>query len=428
MPLTIYADFQNAPFEAQRIAVVGLGYIGLPTAVALANAGHEVIGVDIDARVVDAVNTGESHIVEPGLDEQLAEAIGHGRLSASTQMPCVDAYLIAVPTPVAETNREPDLSYVFAAAEAIAPKLRRGALVVLESTSPVGATRQMVDRLSSARPDLCFAAKNDSPSDSHLDDEVDVDVVYSPERVIPGKTLVELARNARVLGGVTPRAAGRAARIYRSLTSGELLLTDDRSAEMVKLVENAFRDTNIAFANELSIICDRMSLNVWEVIALANHHPRVDILQPGPGVGGHCIAVDPWFIVSQAPAEARLIRTAREVNDAKPLFVLEKARLALKRTPNAKAACLGLAFKADVDDFRESPSLQIARTLSAEFPGRIVCADPYGDVLSDPTGLDIVPIHQALDAEIVLGLVGHREFRAAPRPKGVLIDACGVWS
>lgn len=428
MPLTIYADFQNAPFEAQRIAVVGLGYIGLPTAVALANAGHEVIGVDIDARVVDSVNTGESHIVEPGLDEQLAEAIGHGRLSASTQMPCADAYLIAVPTPVSETGREPDLSYVFAAAEAIAPKLQRGALVVLESTSPVGATRQMVDRLSSARPDLCFAAKSATPSDSHLDEEVDIDVVYSPERVIPGKTLVELARNARVLGGVTPKAAARAARIYRSLTSGELLLTDDRSAEMVKLVENAFRDTNIAFANELSIICDRMSLNVWEVIALANHHPRVDILQPGPGVGGHCIAVDPWFIVSQAPAEARLIRTAREVNDAKPLFVLEKARLALKRTPNAKAACLGLAFKADVDDFRESPSLQIARTLSAEFPGRIVCADPYGDLLGDPSGLDIVPIHQALDAEIVLGLVGHREFRAAPRPKGVLIDACGVWS
>lgn len=428
MPLTIYADFQNAPFEAQRIAVVGLGYIGLPTAVALANAGHEVIGVDIDARVVDAVNTGESHIVEPGLDEQLAEAIGHGRLSASTQMPCVDAYLIAVPTPVSETNREPDLSYVFAAAEAIAPKLRRGALVVLESTSPVGATRQMVDRLSSARPDLCFSAKNASPSDPHLDDEVDVDIVYSPERVIPGKTLVELARNARVLGGVTPRAAGRAARIYRSLTSGELLLTDDRSAEMVKLVENAFRDTNIAFANELSIICDRMALNVWEVIALANHHPRVNILQPGPGVGGHCIAVDPWFIVSQAPTEARLIRTAREVNDAKPLFVLEKARLALERTPNAKAACLGLTFKADVDDFRESPSLQIARTLSAEFPGRIVCADPYGDLLGDPSALDIVPIHQALDAEIVLGLVGHREFRAAPRPKGILIDACGVWS
>ncbi len=426
MPLTIYADFQNAPFEAQRIAVIGLGYIGLPTAVALANAGHEVVGVDIDARVIDAVNAGESHIVEPGLDERLAEAIGHGRLSASTSMPCVDAYLIAVPTPVLETTREPDLSYVFAAADAIAPKLQKGALVVLESTSPVGATRQLVDRLSSARPDLSFASKN--APEAHHDDQVDVDVVYSPERVIPGKTLVELARNARVLGGVTPRAAGRAARIYRSLTSGELLLTDDRSAEMVKLVENAFRDTNIAFANELSVICDRMALNVWEVIALANHHPRVNILQPGPGVGGHCIAVDPWFIVAQAPDEARLIRTAREVNDAKPLFILEKARLALERAPNARAACLGLTFKADVDDFRESPSLQIARTLSAEFPGRIICADPYGDFLGDPAGLDIVSTHQALDAEIVLGLVGHREFRAAPRPKGVLIDACGVWS
>ncbi|RZJ95914.1 MAG: UDP-N-acetyl-D-mannosamine dehydrogenase, partial [Brevundimonas sp.] len=342
MSLTVYAEFNQPAFTPQKIVVVGLGYIGLPTAAALAQAGHSVIGVDVNPRVVEAVNKAQSHIVEPGLDELLEAAVGGGRLSASTEMPTADAYLIAVPTPVGHDDaRTPDLSYVFAATQAIAPVLERGALVVLESTSPVGATGQVIERLAAARPDLKF------PAPGRPESEIDIDVVYSPERVIPGKTIQELSTNARALGGATPRAALRAARLYRSLTSGELLLTDDRSAEMVKLVENAFRDVNIAFANELSVVCDKIGLNVWEVIALANHHPRVKILQPGPGVGGHCIAIDPWFIVAQAPEEARLIRTAREVNDAKPHFVIDKVRqaleaMALEGKSDARVGCLGL--------------------------------------------------------------------------------------
>ena len=423
MSLTVYAEFQHTAPAPRKIVVVGLGYIGLPTAAALAQAGHDVVGVDVNPSVVEAVNAANCHIVEPGLDELLNTAIAGGRLKASTAMPEADAYLIAVPTPVShDGDRTPDLSYVFAATEAIAPMLRPGAMVVLESTSPVGATRQVIERMAKARPDLHF------PAAGRPESEVDIDVVYSPERVIPGRTLQELSTNARVLGGATAGAALRAARIYRSLTNGELLLTDDRSAEMVKLVENSFRDVNIAFANELSLVCDKIGVDVWEIIALANHHPRVDILKPGPGVGGHCIAVDPWFIVAQAPDEARLIRTAREVNDFKPHFVMDKVRAALAANPGARVACLGLTFKPDVDDYRESPSFHIARTLSREFPGRVVCADPYEAMLTERSDLVMVDIAMALAAPIVVGLVAHREFRAAPRPSGIVIDACGIWS
>ncbi len=422
MSLTVYADFAHPAPALQTIAVVGLGYIGLPTAAALAKAGHRVIGVDVNADVVSAINAGVCHIVEPGLNELLESAIEAGRLSAAREMPEAQAYLIAVPTPVShDSANAPDLTYVFAAIEAVAPMLRPGALVVLESTSPVGTTRRVIDRLAALRPDLTFPGCGGEGA-------IDVDVVYSPERVIPGRTLQELSTNARVLGGATPEAAVRAAGIYRTLTSGELLLTDDRSAEMTKLVENAFRDVNIAFANELSLICDTMGLNVWELIALANHHPRVNILQPGPGVGGHCIAVDPWFIVAQAPEQARLIRTAREVNDAKPEFVLDKARAILRAEPATRVACLGLSFKPDVDDFRESPALTIARTLSGEFPGRVVCADPYADMLPPDHGLEIVPLVDALAMPLVMALVGHREFRSQPRPVSRTIDACGIWS
>lgn len=422
MSLTVYAEFQPSPAPSLDIAVIGLGYIGLPTAAALARAGHRVIGVDVNSNVVDAVNAARAHLVEPGLDELLAEVVDKRALRASIQMPQAEAYLIAVPTPVgSDAFRTPDLSYVFAAADAIAVQLRPGCLVVLESTSPVGTTRKMIERMARARPDLTF------PCDE-VEGEYDIDVVYSPERVIPGKTLSELTRNARVLGGVTPRAATRAARIYRSLTTGDLLLTDDRSAEMVKLVENAFRDVNIAFANELSLICDRLKMNVWEVIALANHHPRVDILKPGPGVGGHCIAVDPWFIVAQAPEQARLIRTAREVNDNKPWFVMDKVRALLDADPNARAACLGLTFKPDVDDFRESPSLEIAQSLSRAYPGRVVCVDPYQDFLEDRAGLEFAPLEDGLRCDVVVGLVRHREFQRAERPNVHIVDACGLWS
>lgn len=423
MPLTIYADFQPETRERSTIAVVGLGYIGLPTAAALAAAGHKVIGCDVKASVVEAVRAGRSHIVEPGLDEILQSVVSSGALTAGTEAPEADAYLIAVPTPNGEDEyRTPDLSYVFAAAEAIAPKLRSGALVVLESTSPVGATRDMIARMAQARPDLRF------PEAGRAEDEVDVDVVYSPERVIPGKTMEELTTNARVVGGATARGALRAAAIYRSLTSGELLLTDDRSAEFVKLAENAFRDVNIAFANELSLVCDELNLNVWEIIKLANHHPRVNMLQPGPGVGGHCIAVDPWFIVAQAPATARLIRQAREINDGKPQFVIDKACALMDADPSRRLACLGLAFKADVDDFRESPSFNIARALNALYPGRVVCAEPYAHALKEGHGLTVVSGAEAAEADVVVSLVSHTEFKTLTRPGGHVIDACGLWS
>lgn len=419
MPLTIYAEFQPRPAASETVCVVGLGYIGLPTAAVLAKAGYTVVGVDIDPSVVESLNAGRPHIVEVGLEALIGEVVSGGALTATTEIPVADAYLITVPTPVRD-GREPDLSYVFAAGRAIAPRLAKGALVVLESTSPVGATRQLIDILAAERPDLRF------PTPGCDEDAVDIDVVYSPERVIPGRTLIELASNDRVVGGATPRSARRAAAIYRALTQGELLLTDDRSAEFVKLAENSFRDVNIAFANELSMVCDRLGLNVWEVIALANHHPRVNILTPGAGVGGHCIAVDPWFIVAQAPEQARLIRTAREVNDSKPGFVIDKVRALMDADPSARLACLGLAFKPDVDDFRGSPALAIARALSSLYPGRVVCAEPYAHALDAPD-LTIAPIEEAVACEVIVSLVAHKAFRELDRPAQSLVDPCGLW-
>jgi UDP-N-acetyl-D-mannosaminuronic acid dehydrogenase len=422
MPLTVYAEFRRDLEPVQTIAVVGLGYIGLPTAAALAAAGHRVIGVDVNPAVIESVSQGLSHIIEPGLDALLADVVAHGALTVAASPPVADAYLIAAPTPVGQDSlRTPDLTYVFAAAEAIAPVLRRGALIVLESTSPVGATRQMIERLAAARPDLRF------PQDGRPESETDIDVVYSPERVIPGKTLAELGANARVIGGATPKAAMRAAALYRSLTSGELLLTDDRSAEFVKLTENAFRDVNIAFANELSVICDKLDLNVWEVIQLANRHPRVDILKPGPGVGGHCIAVDPWFIVAQAPEQSRLIRTAREINDAKPAFVIDQAKALMDADPTARLSCLGLSFKPDIDDFRESPALAIASELTRLYPGRVVCAEPNAQALPADHGLTVVEDAEALAADVIVALVAQSRFKLLSKPDGALVDACGLW-
>lgn len=423
MPLTLYADFQPETREQLTIAVVGLGYIGLPTAAVLARAGHRVIGYDIKPEVVASVREGRSHLVEPGLDLLLAAVAASKSLTATDEAPEAEAYLITVPTPTKSGDfNHPDLSSVFSAVDAIAPRLKAGALVVLESTSPVGTTNQVARRIAELRPDLRVAT---GASDR---DAGEVDVAYSPERVIPGRTLRELETNARVVGGVTPQAARRAAALYRSLTSGEILLTDDRSAEFVKLAENAFRDVNIAYANELSLVCDELDLNVWEIIQLANHHPRVNILTPGPGVGGHCIAVDPWFIVAQAPETARLIRTARLVNDGKPRFVIEKVCELMDLDPAFRLGCLGMTFKADVDDFRESPSLNIAKALSALYPGRVVCADPYGHALPADHGLALVEAEEALAQPVVLALVPHVEFRAANRPDAQVVDACGLWA
>ena len=305
--------------KLKTICVVGLGYIGLPTSVVLASRGTTVIGVDVNQDVVTKINRGEIHIVEPDLDAVTARVVQNGLLRASTTPEPADAFVIAVPTPF--HHGKADLTYVHAAAASIAPMLKTGDLVVLESTSPPGTTESMASQLAQLRPDLRFPKVGD--------DQCDVCVAYCPERVLPGRVLVELVDNDRVIGGMTPECSAKAEELYRIFCNGSLLRTNVRTAEMCKLTENSFRDVGIAFANELSVICEKLNINVWELIRLANHHPRVNILQPGPGVGGHCIAVDPWFIVEAAPDESRLIRTAREVNDGKPGYVLDKIKTSI---------------------------------------------------------------------------------------------------
>ena len=390
------------------VAVIGLGYIGLPTAAILASKGFDVVGVDVRQSTVDAVNRGEVPFVEPDLGTYLAGAVTQGNLTASTKTPAADAYIVAVPTPFKDDHAA-DLSYIEAAADAIAPQLVGGELVILESTSPPGATQHMADRILALRPDL-----------RHKDDDGGLFFAHCPERVLPGRVMIELVTNDRIVGGVTPCAAERAKSLYETFCQGEILLTDAKTAEMAKLVENSFRDVNIAFANELSIIADKVGVNVWELIELANHHPRVNILQPGPGVGGHCIAVDPWFIVDAAPEEARLIRTAREVNDAKPGVVVEKVVKAAGGYARPCIAALGLAFKADIDDIRESPALEIVARIAAEIvSAEILVVDPHvpriPDALSE-RGVRLTPLDAALErADIVLLLVDHAEFKTLSR-------------
>ena len=330
------------------ISVIGLGYIGLPTAAAFASRQKHVIGVDVNQHAVDTINRGEIHIVEPDLGAVVKTAVEDGFLRATTTPVDADAYLIAVPTPF-KGDHEPDMVYVEAAAKSIAPVLKKGALVILESTSPVGATEQMAAWLAEMRPDLTFPQQ--------VGEQADINIAYCPERVLPGQVMVELIKNDRVIGGMTSVCSARASELYNIFLEGECVVTNARTAEMCKLTENSFRDVNIAFANELSLICADQGINVWELIRLANRHPRVNILQPGPGVGGHCIAVDPWFIVAQNPQQAKLIRTAREVNDGKPHWVVDRVKAAVadclaetnKRASEVKIACFGLAFKPNID-------------------------------------------------------------------------------
>ena len=395
------------------ISMIGLGYIGLPTATLFASRKKKVIGVDISEHAVNTINSGRIHIVEPELDMLVHAAVNEGYLRATRTPEPADAFLIAVPTPF-KGDHEPDLSYVEAAARSIAPVLRQGNLVILESTSPVGTTEKLAHWLAEERPDLSFPQQ--------AGETADVQVAYCPERVLPGKVVHELVSNDRVIGGMTHKASEMAVALYKTFVEGECFITNARTAEMCKLTENSFRDVNIAFANELSMICDKLGIDVWELIRLANRHPRVNILQPGCGVGGHCIAVDPWFIVNSAPDQARLIRTAREVNDHKPEWVLQKVKLAIadvlaqqpnKKMADVKVACLGLAFKPDIDDLRESPAVEVVQNI-AKLGCHVLAVEPNIEILPRPLGatnIKLTMLHETIsDADVLCVLVKHRQF------------------
>jgi UDP-N-acetyl-D-mannosaminuronic acid dehydrogenase len=413
-------------------AVIGIGYIGLPTAAVMAQSGIKVTGVDINARLVDEIRNGRCESMEPGLASLVADAVAKGFLTADTRVPNADVYIIAVPTPF-DGGFKPDLSYVRAAALSVAPVLRRGALVVVESTIPVGATEQVARWLTSARPDLRFSRRTGSTGPA------DVLVAHSPERILPGQMLRELVANDRVIGGVCSQAAQTAAEFYRGFVKGQCITTDSRTAELCKLTENSYRDVNIAFANELASICDETNVDVWELIDLANRHPRVNILRPGPGVGGHCIAVDPWFIVSQLADKSRLIREARWINSARPRQVVAKVLEACKQSNVRRVSCLGLAYKADVDDFRESPAVEVTAELvrEIEIAGlevRVQATDPNLKGPLPPAlaeqNIEIVDLETALQAELIVLLVDHREFAAIPEARLVgkmVIDTRGLW-
>lgn len=407
------------------VCVVGLGYIGLPTAAVIARSGCRVVGVDVNPSVVDTINRGEIHIEEVDLDGLVQGVVSRQMLRASTRIESADIFVIAVPTPF-DADHAPDISYVLDAAKNIAPVLKIGDAIILESTSPVGTTDRVRDLIAQLRPDLKV------PGITH--ETPDIAIAYCPERVLPGRILEELTNNDRSIGGITPRCARKALTFYKRFVRGECVTTDARSAEMTKLVENAFRDVNIAFANELSIIADHMELDVWEVIRLANRHPRVNILQPGPGVGGHCIAVDPWFIVHGAPKQSPLIRTARTVNDGKIEHVISRARDLIEANPGIKIGCMGLAFKANIDDFRESPALKAAATLAQHFGDRIYIVEPYAASLPaafDGTGAKLVDIDRALlECGMLITLVDHDSFKAIPlaeRASKIVYDVRGIW-
>lgn len=414
----MHSDFQD-------VCIVGLGYIGLPTAALIASRGSKVLGVDIDPSIVTTVGNGGIHIAEADLDGLVQKCVHSGHLKTSGTPEPADVYVIAVPTPLSG-NKRPVVDHVYSAARSVAPHLQNGNLIIIESTCPVGTTESVRDLLAGMRPDLRFP-DGDTP-------ESDVFIAYCPERVLPGRILIELVQNDRCIGGLTPGSAARARRFYETFVRGECFETDARTAEMVKLTENAFRDTNIAFANELSMICDRLGVDVWNVIAFANRHPRVNVLQPGPGVGGHCIAVDPWFIVDSAPQEARLIRTAREVNDQKVDYVASRAAALIEAYPERPIACLGLAFKANVDDVRESPALAVARRLTATYGRRIAVVEPYLKSLPDDLakqGARKIELEEALsEPGILILLVDHDSFRRIPperRHGAAFYDTRGIW-
>jgi UDP-N-acetyl-D-mannosaminuronic acid dehydrogenase len=400
--------------QNKKVCVIGLGYIGLPTAALLANTGYAVHGVDVNQHAVDVINQGKIHIVEPDLDTFVHSAVASGRLRAATMPAEADVFMICVPTPFVHDDNpipQPDLSYVEAGAKAIAPYVRPGNIIILESTSPVGTTELVQDTLSQCGVDV---------SSIHFS--------YCPERVLPGRIMIELIENDRVVGGLTAAATDVTAAFYKTFVQGEVLKTDSRTAEMCKLVENSSRDVGIAFANELSILCDGLGIDVTELIRFANRHPRVNILQPGCGVGGHCIAVDPWFIVAKDPKNANLIRTAREVNNYKNKWVIEKVKNAalkfqLDSGRAARIACMGLAFKPDIDDLRESPALAVAESLrDAKFD--VIAVEPN---IESFKGLKLASVVDGVkDSDIVVYLVKHRQFISLDTQGKLVLDFCGV--
>ncbi|MDD0824971.1 UDP-N-acetyl-D-mannosamine dehydrogenase [Mannheimia sp. AT1] len=408
------------------ISILGLGYVGLPTAAIFARSGKSVIGVDTQLEKVTNINQGRIDIVEPQLQPIVQQAVENGLFFATTTPKPADAFIIAVPTPL--TNNQPDISYIQAAALSIAPHLSKGNLIVLESTSPVGTTEQLAKWLKQARPDLRFP----------FEEQTDIYIAYCPERVLPGKAMEEIVNNDRVIGGLSEKCTEQAVALYQIFAKGQCLKTDARTAELCKLVENSFRDVNIAFANELSMICDELNINIWELIELANCHPRVNILQPSAGVGGHCVAVDPWFIVSSVPKLAKLIRTAREINDKKSQWVVEKVKITLTECAIKKdcklseltIACLGLTFKADIDDLRESAALRITQQIASWHSGNVVAVEPNIQSLS-LNNIELVELDDALtQADILVLLVDHSAFKKVDTKQisqQYIIDCRGVW-
>ncbi|MEE8393819.1 MAG: UDP-N-acetyl-D-mannosamine dehydrogenase [Rhodospirillales bacterium] len=410
----------------EKISVIGLGYVGLPMAAVMASRGVEVLGVDIDEKLVALINEGHLGIVEPDLDIMVHGAVSAGKLKAGTTPEAAEVFIIAVPTPFKD-DHEPDLSFVESASRALAPVLEKGNLIILESTSPVGTTEQVAKWLAGIRSDLTFPHQ--------AGEDADIQVAHSPERVLPGQVLLELVQNDRVVGGMTRRCAERAGEFYSSFIQGKCLLTDAPTAELVKLMENSYRDVNIAFANEISLVCDKLGIDVWEAVKLANHHPRVKILNPGPGVGGHCIAVDPWFIVNSAPEQTRIIRTAREINSYMPSQVVAKALEASKGKKSPRIACLGLSYKADIDDLRESPAVEIVAGLAGKKDVEIKVVEPHVDGLPDDlagfSNISFCSLDEAVDwADVIVLLADHKQFRDMDQKRlstKAVVDTRGIW-
>lgn len=395
-----------------KICVLGLGYIGLPTSAIMAAKGFSVLGIDVNPGVVETINNGNIHIAEPDLDLFVRAAVQSGKLRASLNPEPSDVFIIAVPTPFKD-GKIPDLSYVEQATRAICPVLKKGNLVILESTSPPRTCEEVIAPILKKAG---FKAGEE------------IFVAHCPERVLPGQIMREVVENDRVIGGITPESAEKALELYSTFVQGQIHTTDSTTAEMVKLVENSFRDVNIAFANELSIICESLNLNVWELIKLANLHPRVNILRPGPGVGGHCIAVDPWFIVDSCPKEARLIKTARLVNDGKPAFVVNRIKQAANRFKEPVIGIFGLSYKQDIDDLRESPAVEIAKKVKEANLGKLLVCEPF---IKKHADFEIQEMEKVLrEADIIVLLVPHKQFKKIDKellkPK-IVIDTCGIW-